>query len=233
MSVRLGKPFPEFSCETSLGFISSFHEWIGDNWAILFSHPADFTPVCTTELARVAQLAPEFARRNTKLIAVSVDSAESHRHWIKDIVSFGNIAADGDIVKKIEEEKFPYPIIDDSKRKLIDLLGMEDPDELNRSGMPLAARAVFIIGPDRKLKLSLLYPATTGRNFDEILRALSSLQLTAAHPVATPADWHPGDACMVVPSLDNEAAQQRFGDIRGLAVPSGRNYLRMVNLKPS
>ncbi|KAK3730732.1 hypothetical protein QZH41_005005 [Actinostola sp. cb2023] len=147
-------------------------------WAILFSHPADYTPVCTTELGRVALLADEFKKRGVKMAALSCDDVESHKGWIKDVKDYSNIKGD-----------FPYPIIADPKRDLAVLLGMVDPDEKDAKGLPLTCRAVFIIGPDKKLKLSILYPATTGRNFDEVLRVIDSLQLTATKKVATPVDW--------------------------------------------
>ncbi|KAJ7334569.1 Peroxiredoxin-6 [Desmophyllum pertusum] len=175
--VNLGDIFPDFNVDTSKGEIH-FHTYIKDSWAILFSHPADYTPVCTTELGRVANLVPDFQKRGVKLIALSCDGVESHKGWIKDIKDFSNF-----------QEEFPYPIIADEGRELAVKLGMIDPDEKDAQGLPLTARAVFIIGPDKKLKLSLLYPATTGRNFDEILRVIDSLQLTATKKVATPADW--------------------------------------------
>ncbi|KAL5011525.1 hypothetical protein ScPMuIL_010076 [Solemya velum] len=196
--VNLGDVFPNFDADTSDGKIN-FHTWIGDKWAILFSHPADYTPVCTTELGRVLKLVPDFEKRNVKLIALSVDDVESHKGWAKDVQDF--VGHSG---------KFPYPIVSDPKRDLAVKFGMVDPVEKDGAGMPLTCRAVFIIGPDKKLKLSLLYPATTGRNFDEILRVVDSLQLTATHKVATPADWKPGDKCMVVPSVSAEEAKKMF-----------------------
>ena len=149
----LGKIFPDFTALTNEGTIK-FHEYVGNSWCILFSHPADYTPVCTTELARAAQLAPEFAKRNVKMIALSCNDAETHNGWIEDIKSYGSLKG-----------RFPYPIIDDRNRELANLLDMIDPDEIDSAGLPLTARAVFVIGPDKKMKLSLLYPATTGRNF--------------------------------------------------------------------
>merc|ERR1711915_675881 len=158
--------------------VIDFHSWIQDSWAILFSHPADYTPVCTTELGRVQQLSNEFNKRGVKLIALSCDEVESHNGWIKDIIAYNNLTTG-----------FSYPIIADPKRDVATLYGMMDPDEKDAKGLPLTCRAVFVIGPDRKLKLSILYPATTGRNFDEILRIVDSLQLTATRKVATPVDW--------------------------------------------
>ncbi|PIK57285.1 peroxiredoxin-6, partial [Apostichopus japonicus] len=184
-------------------------------WAILFSHPADFTPVCTTELGRAARLVPEFEKRNCKLIALSCDSVDSHLGWITDIKATASV------------DKFPYPIIADEKRELAVKFGMLDPDEVDKAGLPLTARCVFIVGPDKKLKLSILYPATTGRNFDEIIRVLDSLQLTATKKVATPADWKAGGDCMVLPSVKAEDIPALFP--KGVTikeVPSGKQYLR-------
>jgi len=216
--VNLGDVFPDFQADTSDGPIK-FHEAIKGSWAILFSHPADFTPVCTTELGRVAQLMPEFQKRGVKPFALSVDSAESHRAWIKDVQAHCNC-----------EGKFPYPIIADEKRELAVKLGMVDPDEKDAQGMPLTCRAVFVIGPDAKLKLSILYPATTGRNFDEILRVIDSLQLTATTKVATPVDWKAGGEAMVVPSLSADEAKKMFPNHTVKQVPSGKSYLRFTPL---
>ncbi|XP_029198517.2 peroxiredoxin-6-like [Acropora millepora] len=215
--VNLGDEFPNFEKDSSEGKIK-FYEFIGDSWAILFSHPADYTPVCTTELGRVSEIAPEFAKRNVKLCALSCDSAESHKGWIEDIKHHVKSKA-----------KFPYPIIADEDRDLAVKLGMIDPDEKDAQGMPLTARAVFIIGPDKKLKLSLLYPATTGRNFDEILRVVDSLQLTAEKKVATPADWKSGGDCMVLPTVKPEEAAKLFP--KGVTtedMPSGKGYMRFT-----
>ncbi|XP_028588142.1 peroxiredoxin-6 isoform X2 [Podarcis muralis] len=187
-------------------------------WGILFSHPRDFTPVCTTELGRAAKLAPEFAKRNIKMIALSIDDVKDHLCWSKDINAYN-----GDEAK----EQLPFPIIADSKRELAVQLGMLDPDERDKDGIPLTARVVFVFGPDKKLKLSILYPATTGRNFDEILRVVDSLQLTAAKKVATPVDWKPGDQVMVIPSVPEEEADKLFpGGVCTKELPSGKKYLR-------
>uniref|UniRef100_A0A673UCI8 Peroxiredoxin-6 n=2 Tax=Feliformia TaxID=379583 RepID=A0A673UCI8_SURSU len=175
----LGDEAPNFEANTTIGRIR-FHDYLGDSWGILFSHPRDFTPVCTTELGRAAKLAPEFAKKNVKMIALSVDSVEDHLAWSKDINAYNG---------QEPTEKLPFPIIDDKNRDLAILLGMLDPAEKDEKGMPVTARVVFIFGPDKKLKLSILYPATTGRNFDEILRVITSLQLTAEKRVATPVDW--------------------------------------------
>ncbi|KAI6243154.1 1-Cys peroxiredoxin [Aphelenchoides fujianensis] len=235
MALRLGDEFPDFAAETSEGPVASFHEWMGQSWVILFSHPADFTPVCTTELARAAALAPEFARRDVKLAALSCDSADSHRRWIADIREFGERQQKAVGRKEagdssgLSGDGFPFPIIADEERVLIKKLGMEDLDEKNAAGIPLAARAVFVVGPDKKLKLSILYPATTGRNFDEILRVVDSLQLTARRPLATPADWQTGAACMLQPSLSSEDAAAAFPRHSTVELPSGRGYLRMTD----
>uniref|UniRef100_A0A0B6Y0F8 Thioredoxin domain-containing protein n=1 Tax=Arion vulgaris TaxID=1028688 RepID=A0A0B6Y0F8_9EUPU len=216
--VLLGETFPNFSADTSDGPIEHFHEWIGDSWAVLFSHPADYTPVCTTELAKVVTLEPEFKKRNVKLIALSCDNVDNHRGWGKDVLEYSGCKLD----------KVPYPIIADEKRELAVQLGMIDPDEKTSEGLPLTARAVFIVGPDKKLKLSILYPATTGRNFNEILRVIDSLQLTSTKKVATPVDWQQGDKCMVIPTLSNEEALQLFPNLETHALPSGKEYLRLT-----
>ncbi|KAK0179886.1 hypothetical protein PV327_005597 [Microctonus hyperodae] len=216
--VLLGDTFPNFTAETSTGKIK-FHDWLGNSWGILFSHPNDFTPVCTTELARVVQLLPEFQRLGVKVIGLSCNSVASHLSWIEDIKSYAGVSM----------EKFPYPIIEDESRVLATSLGMLDPSEADKDGIPLAARAVFIIDPNMKMRLSILYPATTGRNFDEIIRVIESLQLTDAHLVATPADWKKGDDVMVQPSVPMEEAKKKYGNkLRIIDLPSGNPYLRMV-----
>ncbi|MEM8779155.1 MAG: peroxiredoxin, partial [Cyanobacteria bacterium P01_G01_bin.49] len=192
--------------ETSQGTIS-FHEWAGDSWVVLFSHPADYTPVCTTELGTVASLKSEFDKRNVKVLALSVDSAESHKGWINDINETQNTTVN-------------YPIIADPDRKVADLYGMIHPNSLNN----LTVRSVFIIDPNKKLRLTLTYPASTGRNFDEILRVIDSLQLTDYHQVATPANWKDGDDCVVVPSIPTEEAKQKFPK----GVTEVKPYLRMT-----
>jgi len=214
--VNLGDTFPDFEADTNVGKIK-FHDWIGDCWAILFSHPADYTPVCTTELGEAARLHKEFQDRNCRLIALSCDSVEDHKGWIEDIKCY----------KKLDN--FPFPIIADPERKLAVQFGMVDPDERTAAGLPLTCRAVFIISPDKKMKLSMLYPATTGRNFAEVLRVLDSLQLTGIQKVATPVNWTPGDACMVVPSLSKEAAAELFPGHVEHQVPSKKGYLRTTH----
>ncbi len=192
MAIRLGDTAPDFEAQTTEGKLR-FHEWLGSSWGIFFSHPRDFTPVCTTELGEVAKLKKEFDRRNTKVIALSVDSVDDHRKWSVDI-------------EETQGQKPNYPLIADPDRKIANLYDMIHPNADNT----LTVRSVFIIGPDKKVKLTLTYPASTGRNFDEILRVLDSLQLTANHSVATPVNWKDGEDCIVVPSLTDEQAKAKF-----------------------
>ena len=206
MTIRLGDTAPDFTAETTEGTIE-FHQWLGDGWGILFSHPKDYTPVCTTELGRVANLKGEFEKRSVKVIAVSVDPLESHKGWINDI-------------NETQSCTMNYPIIADPDRNVATMYGMIHPNALDN----LTVRSVFIIGPDKKVKLQLSYPASTGRNFDEILRVIDSLQLTANYQVATPADWKHGDDCVVVPAIKTEDIPAKF--------PKGfkevKPYLRMT-----
>jgi len=206
MTIRLGDTAPDFTAETTEGTIE-FHQWLGDGWAILFSHPKDYAPVCTTELGRVANLKGEFEKRNVKVIAVSVDPLESHKGWINDI-------------NETQSCTMNYPIIADPDRNVATMYGMIHPNALDN----LTVRSVFIVGPDKKVKLQLTYPASTGRNFDEILRVIDSLQLTANYQVATPADWKQGDDCVVVPAIKTEDIPAKF--------PKGfkevKPYLRMT-----
>ena len=206
MTIRLGDTAPDFTAETTEGTIE-FHQWLGDGWGILFSHPKDYTPVCTTELGRVANLKGEFEKRNVKVIAVSVDPLESHTGWINDI-------------NETQSCTMNYPIIADPDRDVAAMYGMIHPNALDN----LTVRSVFIVGPDKKVKLQLTYPASTGRNFDEILRVIDSLQLTANYQVATPADWKHGDDCVVVPAIKTEDIPAKF--------PKGfkevKPYLRMT-----
>ena len=192
MAIRLGDEAPDFSADTTQGPVN-FHQWLGDSWGVLFSHPADFTPVCTTELGAAANLSAEFAKRDVKTIALSVDSIDDHNGWIPDINETQNTAVD-------------FPLIADPERKVAALYDMIHPNALDN----LTVRSVFVIGPDKKVKLTLTYPASTGRNFDEILRVIDSLQLTANHSVATPVNWTDGDDCIVVPALSNEEATEKF-----------------------
>jgi alkyl hydroperoxide reductase subunit AhpC len=192
MSLRLGDIAPDFSADTTQGHIN-FHEFIGDSWVLLFSHPADFTPVCTTELGKTALLSGEFQKRNVKPIAISVDNLESHNKWVPDI-------------EEVNSVKMNFPIIADPEKKVALLYDMIHPNASEKA----TVRSVFVIGPDKKIKLTLTYPASTGRNFTEILRVIDSLQLTANYQVATPADWVNGDDVIIVPAVSNEDALVKF-----------------------
>jgi len=207
MALRLGDTVPNFTQASTEGEIN-FYEWAGDNWVILFSHPADFTPVCTTELGTVAKLKPEFDKRGVKALALSVDDVESHKGWVGDI-------------EETQQTSLNYPILADPDKKVSDLYDMIHPNANNT----LTVRSVFIIDPQKKLRLNFTYPASTGRNFDEILRVIDSLQLTDNYKVATPANWTDGDDCVIVPSIkDPEELKERF--------PKGyeevKPYLRMT-----
>ncbi|WP_075342584.1 peroxiredoxin [Tenacibaculum agarivorans] len=191
-TIRLGDEAPNFTADTSEGTID-FHEWLGDSWGILFSHPADYTPVCTTELGTVAKYKEEFKKRNVKVVALSVDSVTSHKDWIKDI-------------NETQSTTVNFPIIADEDRKVSNLYDMIHPNADNN----LTVRSVFIIDPNKKVKLIIVYPASTGRNFDELLRVIDSLQLTAYHKVATPANWKHGDDCVIAPSVTNEEIPELF-----------------------
>jgi thioredoxin-dependent peroxiredoxin len=215
MSLRINSEAPNFNAETTHGVIN-FHEWIGDGWAILFSHPKDFTPVCTTELGYMAGLKPEFDERNCKIIGLSVDPIGNHSRWAKDI-------------EETQGHAVNYPMIGDPElkiAKLYDMLPAEagDTSEGRTAADNAPVRAVFLIGPDKKIKAMLTYPMTTGRNFDEVLRLLDSCQLTAKHTVATPVNWQPGQDVIIPPSVSDEHAKQKF--------PGGwktlKPYLRMV-----
>ena len=192
MALRLGDEAPNFTAETTEGTIN-FHEWLGDGWGILFSHPKDFTPVCTTELGTVAKITDEFSKRNVKVLAVSVDPLDSHKGWINDI-------------NETQQCTVSYPIIADPDRQVANLYDMIHPNALDN----MTVRSVFVIGPDKKIKLTLTYPASTGRNFDEILRVVDSLQLTAKHQVATPANWKDGEDCIIVPAVKDEEIPAKF-----------------------
>lgn len=203
MGLRINDVAPDFTADTTAGKIS-FHDWIGDGYAILFSHPRDFTPVCTTEFGAVARLAPEFEKRNTKVIGVSVDSAADHEKWKRDIEAFAGVPAN-------------FPIIDDTSLTVAKLYDMFPADAYlpdNRTPAHSATvRTVFIIGPDRKIRVMLTYPMSVGRNFAEILRALDGVQATDGVPVATPADWVPGQDVIVALSLNDEQAREKFGNL--------------------
>jgi alkyl hydroperoxide reductase subunit AhpC len=206
MALQLGDVAPDFQAMTTEGEIK-FHDWIGDKWCVFFSHPKDYTPVCTTELGAVAKLKPEFEKRGCKVIGLSVDPVDSHKGWAKDI-------------EETQGAALNFPVVADADRKIADAYGMIHPKALDT----LTVRTVFIIGPDKKIKLMITYPASTGRNFDEILRVIDSLQLTAKHSVATPVNWRHGDDVIIVPALSNEDAKKKF--------PQGwrevKPYLRIV-----
>jgi alkyl hydroperoxide reductase subunit AhpC len=206
MALRLGDTAPDFTAPTTEGEIN-FHEWLGDSWGVLFSHPKDFTPVCTTELGYVAAIKPEFDKRGVKVIGLSVDPVESHVEWEKDIA-------------ETQGTPVNFPMIGDPDRKVADLYDMIHPNASDTA----TVRSVFVIGPDKKIKLTITYPASTGRNFDEILRVIDSLQLTAGKKVATPVNWRSGDDCIIVPAVSNEEAAELF--------PGGwkevKPYLRLV-----
>ena len=214
MALRIGDEAPDFTADTTEGKIK-FHEWIGDSWAILFSHPKDFTPVCTTELGYMAKLKPEFDKRNTKIIGLSIDPVSDHTKWAKDI-------------EETQGKAPNYPVIGDSDLAVAKLYDMIHPNA-SASGPRTAAdnatvRSVFIVGPDKKIKLQLTYPMSTGRNFDEVLRVLDSIQLTAKHKVATPVNWKQGDDVIILASVPEEEAKQRFPE--GWKAP--KPYLRIV-----
>ena len=192
MSLRLGDIAPDFTAQTTEGTIN-FHEWLGDSWGVLFSHPKDYTPVCTTELGMAARLKPEFDKRNVKIIGLSVDALDSHAGWSKDIEETQGAAVN-------------FPMIADDDRKVSDLYDMIHPN----ANDTLTVRSVFIIGPDKKVKLIMTYPASTGRNFVELLRVIDSLQLTSDYSVATPVNWKDGEDCIIVPSVSDEEAKDKF-----------------------
>ncbi len=215
MSLRINDEAPDFTAATTEGTVH-FHEWIGDGWVVLFSHPKDFTPVCTTELGYMAGLAPDFAKRNCKVIGLSVDPVESHRGWAKDI-------------EETQGHAVNYPMIGDTDLAVSKLYNMLPADESGTSEGRTAAtnatvRSVFIIGPDKKIKLMLTYPMTTGRNFDEILRVLDSMQLTVEHKVATPANWKNGEDVIIVPAVSDDEAKKMFPEGWKTVKP----YLRVV-----
>ena len=206
MALQLGDEAPDFTAETTEGPIS-FHQYLGDGWGVLFSHPKDFTPVCTTELGRLSALKSDFDKRNVKVLGLSVDPLDSHRGWARDI-------------QETQGHALNFPLIADADKKVANLYGMIHPNASDT----FTVRSVFVIGPDKKLKLTLTYPASTGRNFDELLRVIDSLQLTAKHKVATPSDWKQGEDVIIVPSLNDSDAKAQF--------PNGwktlKPYLRVV-----
>ncbi len=216
MTLRIGDPAPDFIADTTLGEIS-FHDWIGDSWAILFSHPKDFTPVCTTELGTLAGLTEQFAHRNTKIIGLSIDSVDDHLRWVGDI-------------EETQGNAVTYPLIGDVDLKVAKLYNMIHPNANGRAEDRTAVdnatiRAVFVIGPDKLIKASVYYPMSTGRDFDEILRIVDSCQLTSKHQVATPANWRRGDQVIIVPAVSDEDARKKFPE--GWNAP--KPYLRIVD----
>lgn len=215
MALHIGDEVPNFTAETTEGTIS-FHEWIGDGWAVLFSHPKDFTPVCTTELGYMAGLNEEFTKRNCKVIGLSVDSVGDHAAWAKDI-------------EETQGHAVNYPMIGDTDLEVAKLFDMLHPNASGTADARKAAdnatvRSVFVIGPDKKIKLMLTYPMTTGRNFDEVLRVLDSMQLTAKHKVATPVNWKQGEDVIIVPAVPNDEAKKRYPD----GWKSPKPYIRIV-----
>lgn len=215
MSLRINDQAPNFQADTTHGPID-FHEWIGESWAVLFSHPKDFTPVCTTELGYMARIQPEFERRNTKIIGLSIDPLDDHRRWLKDVEDVGKASVN-------------YPVIADTNLSISKAYNMFPADETGtaaeRTAMTNATvRSVFVIGPDKNIKLMITYPMTTGRNFDEILRVIDSMQLTAEHRVATPVNWNDGDDVIIVPAVSNEQAKAIYPDGWETVKP----YLRKV-----
>ena len=215
MSLRIGDTAPDFTAQTTQGTVN-FHEWIGDSWCILFSHPKDFTPVCTTELGYMARLKPEFEKRNTKIIGLSVDPVDNHTAWAKDIEETQGTAPN-------------YPMIGDDKlevAKLYDMLPAEEPGsaEGRTPADTATVRSVFIIGPDKKVKAMLVYPMTSGRDFNEVMRLLDSIQLNAKHTVATPVNWRPGDDVIIPPSVSDEEAKKKYPE----GFTTLKPYLRTV-----
>ncbi|QYK48411.1 MAG: peroxiredoxin [Phycisphaeraceae bacterium] len=192
MSIQLGDTAPDFTQQSTEGEIT-FHNWLGDSWGVLFSHPKNFTPVCTTELGAAAKLKPEFDKRNVKILGLSVDPLENHEAWSKDI-------------EETQGAKLNFPLLADADKKVSNLYGMIHPNASDT----MTVRSVFIIGPDKKVKLTITYPASTGRNFDEVLRVIDSLQLTAKHKVATPVNWKDGQDCIIVPAVTDEEANKLF-----------------------
>ena len=216
MALQIGDTAPNFDAETTEGNIN-FYDWAGDSWVVIFSHPKDFTPVCTTELGAMAGIADQFAARNTKIIGLSVDSVEDHQRWKADIAD-----TTGNTVK--------YPMIGDTEMTVAKLFGMIHPNATGKAAERTAAdnktvRNVFIVGPDREVKLTMAYPMSTGRNFDEILRVLDSIQLTARHKVATPVNWQNGEDVIIVPAVSDEEAKEKFP--QGWKSP--KPYIRLVN----
>ncbi|KAL2229640.1 1-Cys peroxiredoxin [Sesamum indicum] len=217
--LSIGDTLPDLEVETTHGKLK-LHDYVGDsNFTIIFSHPGDFTPVCTTELGLMAAYADKFAERGVKLLGVSADDVQSHNEWIKDIEAYN------------KGHKVNYPIAADPTRHIIKQLNMVDPDEKDSSGQQTPSRALHIVGADKKIKLSFLYPASTGRNMDEVLRVVDSLHKASHHKIATPANWKPGDPVVISPTVSNQEAKQMFPQGYQTAhLPSGKDYMRFTNL---
>ncbi|KAI5079733.1 hypothetical protein GOP47_0005212 [Adiantum capillus-veneris] len=212
--ITLGDRIPNLAGNSTLDHLK-LYDYIGDHWAIIFSHPADFTPVCTTELGSIARYIPEFEKRNVKIIGVSNDSVEDHKAWIKDIEAYNGV-------------KITYPILEDPNREITSQLNMLDPDEKDEKGRPLPSRALHIIGPEKTIKCSFLYPGTTGRNFEEVIRSLDSLLLASKKKIATPANWKPGQPVLISPSVTDEEAKKMFKTFDKVDLPSGKGYIRFT-----
>ena len=216
--LTIGDTIPNLEVETNQGRLK-LYDFIGDSWTIIFSHPGDFTPVCTTELGKMAAYASKFAERGVKLLGLSCDDVKSHSEWIKDIEAYTPGC------------KVTYPIIADPNREIIKQLNMVDPDEKDSSGNQLPSRALHIVSPDNKVKLSFLYPASTGRNMDEVVRTVDSLQKASKHKVATPANWKQGDPVVISPSVSNDQAKKMFPNgYETVGLPSKKDYLRFTNV---
>lgn len=214
-ALNLGSVLPDFQADSSMGEMS-LYEHFSDSWGILFSHPADYTPICTTELGEVAAKQGEWEARNVKVAAISCDTAENHRGWLADIKAYtGN--------------EVNYPIFCDPSRDIAVNLGMLDESNRDAAGLPLTVRKVFIVDQNKVIKLTLTYPAATGRNFDEILRAVDALQLTAKYSVATPVNWKAGEAVVILPHISSENAAEKFGEFTTAELPSGKPYLRVTS----
>jgi 1-Cys peroxiredoxin 6 len=224
--INLGAEMPDFPCNTTQQDFK-FHDFLQSNaeapWTLMVSHPKDFTPVCTTELGMCEQLVPEFLKRGVKMIAVSCDPVEDHNKWVEDILHRED---------KKDATGLRFPIIADEKREIVTLLGMLDPKEKDAAGLPLPARALILIDPEKKVRFSILYPATTGRNFSEVLRAVDSVMLTANHKLATPANWKQGDRCVVTPMVPSDEAKTLFKNFNIEQLPSNKEYLRLVDCPP-
>lgn len=218
--LTLGAPFPDFEADASgiAGGRFKLYDYLGDSWGLFMSHPADFTPVCTTELAQAMKMHEEFKKRNCKVLAYSCDNVETHKKWAEDVVHHAKLSGD-----------LPFPIVADTDRKRAVQLGIMDPDEKDKAGLPLTCRAAIVIGPDKRVKAVILYPATVGRNFKEILRLLDALQLAAKYPIATPEGWMPGNKVIVPPNVSSEDIKNKLKKgVETQSCPSGKDYLRFT-----